>query len=208
MIYKYVTLIVCLVMVTTVNSFAIPKNVIITRHGDKVEKGFCLSRQGLERASALTYYFSETRKYNIPPITHVFAAYSVEPHPYIRCQQTCQPIADHLKLPLNTDFAKEQLKEVSQEILTNSKYNNATVLMCWEHNHIHLLVMALGGEDPGYWPSNIFDQVYMLTFEEGKKPKLQKYLQSLMFGDRITFKAEPTPLPQVAVPCPTIISKK
>ncbi len=201
-------LIVCLVMVTTVHLFAIPKNVIITRHADKVVKGFCLSRQGLERASALAYYFSETRKYNIPPITHVFAAYSGEPHPYIRCQQTCQPIADYLNLPLNAAFAKGQLKEVSQEILTNPKYDNATVLMCWEHNHIHLLVMAFGGEDPGYWPPNIFDQVYMLTFEEGKKPKLQKYLQSLMFGDRATFMAEPTPLPQVAVPCPTIISKK
>ncbi len=204
MIHKYIILIFCIVIAASANLLATPKNVIITRHGEKVfPGGFCLSQQGLERASALSYYFSETQKYNIPPITHVFAAYKWAPHPYIRNQQTCQPIADHLKLPLNISFTDSQLKELSHEILTNPKYNDATVLMCWEHVHIRPLVMAFGGEDPGYWPANVYDQVYMLTFNEKGKPVFQKFLQSLMFGDRATFEDLPTSVQQIAVPCPT-----
>jgi hypothetical protein len=191
-------------MITSANLLAVPKNVIIIRHGEKLFPGaFCLSLQGLERASALAHYFSESQIYNIPPITHVFAAYRWAPHPYIRNQQTCQPIADHLNVPLDISFTEKQIDEVTQEVLTNPKYNNTTVLMCWEHTRIRLLVMAFGGEDPGYWPSNIYDEVYMLTFNKEGKPTFQKFLQTLLFGDRATFDAQPTPLPQVRVPCPT-----
>ena len=203
---KYAALVLSLMMIVPQNVFAIPKHVIITRHADRVlPNGVCLSLQGLERAAAMAYYFSETPTYNMPPITHIFAAYSSQP-PYIRCKQTCQPTAEHLKLPLNINYNLTQLKEVAQEILTNPEYNNGTVLMCWEHEHIAPLVIAFGGEDPGLWPDNIFDQVYMLSFEKNSKLKFQKFLQELIFGDRATFKGEPHPLPQVPVPCPSISS--
>ena len=204
---KYIFLALFFMSLLSNTVFAIPKNVIITRHGDKVlPHGFCLSLQGLERAASLAYYFSDTPHYNTPPISHIFAAYSGQPKPYIRCQQTCQPTATHLKLPLNTTFTFTEVKEVAHEILTNPLYDNATVLMCWEHEHIASLVMALGGENPGFWPDNIFDQVYLLSYEENNKPKLQKFLQELMFGDRASFKDEPHPLPQVPVPCPKVAS--
>ncbi len=186
------------------NLVAHPKNVIIIRHADKVPNGFCLSLQGLERAAALSYYFSGTPFYNTPPIAHIFAAYRGPPKPYIRCKQTCQPIANHLKLSLNTAFNELQFKEVAREILTNPQYDNKTILICWRHNHIPQLVMALGGEDPGFWADDIYDQVYMLTFEGKRPPKFQKILQKLMFGDRATFQEKPEPLSQIAVLCPDI----
>jgi len=201
---KYTVLILNLVMVIAPSVFGIPKNVIIIRHADRVlPSGVCLSLQGLERAAALAYYFSGTSIYNTPPITHIFAAYSNKPpQPYIRCKQTCQPLAHHLKIPINTDFDQHHVTEVAKEILTNPKYDNATVLMCWEHMHIAPLVVAFGAKDPGFWPHHIFDQVYMLSFEENGKLKFQKFLQELLFGDRMGFQEEPHPLPQVPVPCP------
>jgi hypothetical protein len=203
---KYAAFILSLMMLVTENVLSVPKNVIIIRHADRVlPNGVCLSLQGLERAAAMTYYFSETPTYTTPPITHIFAAYSRQP-PYIRCKQTCQPTAGHLKLPINIDYNFTQLKEVAHEILTNPRYNNRTILMCWEHEHIAPLVIAFGGEDPGLWPDNIFDQVYMLSFETNRKPKFQKFLQELIFGDRTSFKDEPHPLPQVPVPCPAVSS--
>ncbi len=203
-------LLVCSVNLTLSSRLVgVPKNVIITRHADKVmPHGYCLSLQGLERASALPYYFSGTPLYNNPPITHVFAAYSNREHPHIRCEQTCKPIADHLKLPLNTKYSEHQSNVLAQEILTHPHYNNTTVLICWNHQYIHSLILALGGEDTGYWPDNIFDQVYMLTFNEGAKPKVQKVLQQLMFRDRTTFETQPTPLPPIPVTCPSVTPNK
>ena len=106
---------------------ATPRKVIITRHGDKIPGGFCLSLQGLERASAFVHYFSDLNTYQSPPITHIFAASREGKKPYIRCKQTCKPLADHLKISMNTSYAPDQLTEIANEILTNPKYDNASV---------------------------------------------------------------------------------
>lgn len=202
---KILGIVSVLIVLGTLDVSATPKNVIITRHGEKVlPHGFCLDLQGLERASAFPHYFTEMDPYSTLSITHVFAAFKEEPTQYIRCYQTCKPTADFLKLPLNTDYTPEQIKEVAQEILTNPKYDNANLLLCWEHHHIRPLVMALGADDPGSWAENIFDQVYMLTFEATNKPKFQQILQKLLFGDRATIKDQPTPSPSVPVTCPKV----
>jgi len=206
---KYFSLGFTLALTVLSDTLATPKNIIVIRHAEKSQSDDCLSLQGLERASAFAPYFTGTSIYNNPPISHVFAAYQQGPNPhsgqhsYIRAQQSCAPLAQHLKLPLNSDFMPEQVKEVAHEVLTNLKYDNATVLMCWEHRQIDPLVKALGSEPPSKWGNDIFDQVYMLTFDEGNKPKLQQFLQTLMFGDRVSFDDKPQPLPEIPVTCPS-----
>lgn len=176
-----------------------PKNVIIIRHGNKIPGEIHLDLEGYERAASLPYYFSKTPLYNNPPITHIFAAGLSEldsPGESIRPIETCTPTANYYKLSLNIDFKHDQNKELAQEILTNPKYNNATVLVCWEHWNIPLLEVALGAEDLGPWKGDVFDQVYLLTYESGTpKPKIQVILQKLMFGDRPTFESPELPLP-------------
>lgn len=177
------------------NVWATPKNVIIIRHAEKIQGGNRLNLQGLERAGALPYYFSGTALYNNPAPTHIFAASLEEADSSMRPIQTCTPIANHYDLKLNIDFKHTETKEIAEEILKNPKYNDSTVLICWSHGHIRPIVLALGGEDPGEWPKDIFDQVYLLTFDNPDKPKLQKILQKLMFGDRTSFTDKPLPLP-------------
>lgn len=183
-------------------AIAKPKNVIITRHGDKPPVGNCLSLQGLERAAALAYYFAGTPLYNTPPISHIFAEYKGKENSSMRSVQTCAPTATHLKLPLNSSFSRKQIPEIAKEILTNAKYENSTVLVCWDHGSINELVQALGGEAPDKWEHDVFDQVFMLTYQADAKPKFQKILQKLMFGDRATFEDKPQPLAPISVKCP------
>lgn len=204
---KYPILILGIIVSITTVVLAKPANIIIVRHADRVlPNGVCLSLLGLQRAASLSYYFTESPLFRAMPITHVFAAFSKEPDPYVRCKQTCLPTATKLAVPLNTEYNQYQVREVTQEILNNPKYDGANILMCWEHKNINPLVIALGGEDPGLWPTEIFDQVYTLSFDAKGKPKLQKSLQQLMFGDRATFKDQPHNLPQVPVPCPSLIN--
>ena len=196
---KYIALALNLVIGILSQALAVPSKVIIIRHAEKGPKDTCLTLQGLERASALPYYFSSTPLYNTPPISHVFAAYDKS---YIRAKQTCAPIAEHLKSSLNINYKPEEAQEVANEILTNPKYDNGNVLLCWSHRYISPLVRALGGHDPVKWSENIFDQVYMLTYEGKEKPIFQQFLQKLMFGDRATFEDKPHPLPPIPVKCP------
>lgn len=185
----------CLILSSLFCAFAIPKKVIIIRHAEKIEGGNGLNLRGFERAGALPYYFSGTPLYNDPAPTHIFATALEEPDSSVRPIQTCTPIANHYEVPLNIDFKHTETEELAQEILKNPKYNNSTVLICWSHGHIRPIVLALGGEDPGQWPKEVFDQVYLLTFEASPKPKFQKILQKLMFGDRTSFADKPFPLP-------------
>jgi len=177
------------------SAFATPKNVIIIRHAEKIQGSNRLNLQGFERAAALAYYFSGNPIYNNPPPTHIFATALEEADSSVRPIQTCTPIANHYDVPLNISFKHSETKEIADDILKNPKYNDATVLICWSHDHIRPMVLALGGEDPGEWPKDIFDQVYLLTYDQSETPKLQKILQKLMFGDRSTFADKPLPLP-------------
>jgi len=148
------------------------------------------------------HYFSESSFYQDPPITHIFAAYKRLPKPYIRCKQTCKPLADYLKIPIDTSYQPTQIDKLAKEILANPKYNDRTVLICWDHYHIPSLIKAFGAEEPGTWDNDIYDQVYVLTFQKDAKPQVQKILQQLMYGDRTTFSASLTALPEIAAPCP------
>ena len=192
---RYFSLVLSLLFGLSSQIAAVPKNVILIRHAEKIPKENHLDLKGFERSAALPYYFSYTPLYNHPPISHVFAAALEESDASVRPIQTCTPLANHYKLPLNIDFKPYETKELAQELLTNPKYDNSTVLICWSHGKIRKIVVALGANDPGKWAEDIFDQVYMVTFEDGKKPLLRKELQKLMFGDRSTFSDKEPPLP-------------
>ena len=138
-------------------TYATPKKVIIIRHAEKIQGGNNLNLRGYERAGALPFYFSGTPLYNNPAPTHIFATALAEPDSSVRTIQTCTPIANHYDLTLNIDFKHTETEKLAQEILINPKYNDSTVLICWSHGHIGPIVLALGGEDPGKWPKEIFN---------------------------------------------------
>ncbi len=184
---NYFFLILTLLLGTFSQLGAIPKSVILIRHAEKIPKEKHLNLKGFERAAALPYYFSFAPLYNNPPISHIFAAALDGSEASHRPIQTCTPIANHYKLPLNMHFKPRQTKELADELLSNPQYDHSTVLICWSHGKIGKIVSALGANDPGNWTTDIFDQVYVVTFEKGKKPASQKILQKLMFGDRLTF---------------------
>lgn len=192
---KSFTLAVGVYVALSCQLFAEPKNLIIIRHAEKIPKENHLDLKGFERAAALPYYFSNTPIYNDPPITHIFAPGLENADSSIRPIQTCTPTANHYKIPLTINFKHTETEELANELLTQQKYNDSTVLICWSHGHIRPIALALGVNDPGPWDKTIFDQVYFIRFEKGKKPKLEKILQKLMFGDRLHFNDAPLPIP-------------
>ncbi len=173
-------------------TYAVPENVIIIRHAEKNTSGESLNFKGQSRACALPYYFASNPLFTDPNISYVFAPKLYGPVEKARTYQTCKPTADFYGLPVNTDFRHTQIDDVANEILTNPKYDKATILLCWTHGKIGRLVKALGGEDPGKWDSHIYDQVYVLSFKEKQSPKFRKEIQKLMYGDRSRFKGFPS----------------
>jgi hypothetical protein len=159
-----------------------PAQVIIIRHAEKPESGHDLSPKGRQRAAALVPYFLET-----PEVTEhktpvaIYIQKPTEANPSRRPQETVKGLAKALKLDL-TEFAKDDLAAMAKEINTKSEYAGKTVLICWSHGAIPSIAKAFGVKNPPDWHDEVFDRVWIITFENGKA-ELKNMPQQLMFGD-------------------------
>jgi len=73
-------------------------------------------------------------------------------------------------LPINTSFGFENIKGLQQE-LAAPRYQNAVVLVAWEHKKLEDMVKAMlagmGGQpgDVPHWKGSDFDSIYVLTVQ-------------------------------------------
>lgn len=166
---------------------AIPAQVMIIRHAEKDSTGN-LSERGLERAGALAPYISlSSFLLNFGTPVAIFAArpnLNTPPfHPdegTARCLQTVGPTAAFLKLPIHPGYAKLQESEIANFILNHSAYDGKNVLICWHHDVIQALAIALGAASAPPFPE-VFDQIWVITYSP--IITLTIYQQSLLFGD-------------------------
>jgi hypothetical protein len=166
--------------------FAVPAEVIIIRHGEKPVTGDSLNLKGQERAAALVPYFLHTQaltRYGLP--VAVYAEAPRKNATTTRSIQTCTPIAQALGIPVLTSYTKKQYAPLAQGILNNPQYSGKTVLVCWEHKMIPLIINILGVQPmPAPWSDNVFDRTVVITFQpNGKIASYQNLPQRLLYGD-------------------------
>ncbi|WP_265558830.1 hypothetical protein [Streptomyces hygroscopicus] len=152
--------------------------VMVIRHGEKPTSGRTgiddsgrpdrksLTARGWERARALPGLFTAPRAGLARPAT-VFAAADHGPHAGAhRMRQTVTPLARHLRLTVDTDFAEGSEQQLAQAALTAPR----PVLICWEHTRIPAIVAGLGAVDapgvPSVWPDR-FDLVWVFRHRAG-----------------------------------------
>jgi len=162
-----------MIFMTTV-VFSAPKEIIIIRHADKLiqpKPGPCLSPQGEIRSIQFAYYF--LKKFGEP--NYIFAKDATIHNgklSSIRELQTVAPLANLLAekhpnqgFPL-LSFPKSDYQKLAADLLTNSKFQGKTVLICWDHELIPLLAEKLGViPRPKKWASHDFDTVYWITYD-------------------------------------------
>ena len=149
----------------------LPAEVIIIRHGEKPDepKAQHLSRRGEERAKALVGFFTKnpTATQNGLPV----ALFASEPTPKgagQRPRETLQPLAKELHLPLQTPFASKDYVKLAEYILKSSKCDGKTVVICWVHEHMPALAVALGvTPEPPKWKEQVYDEAYVITYPNG-----------------------------------------
>ena len=176
--------VIALIVVSLAGSPAVagPAQVIIIRHAEKLESGHDLSPKGRQRAAALVPYFQETpevTEYKTP--VAIYAQKRTEANPSKRPVETVKGLAKAPKLNL-IEYAYEDSATMVKEINTKPEYAGKMVLICWSHGSIPDLAKAFGVKDPPHWRDEVFDRVWIITFENGKAT-LKDLAQQLMFGD-------------------------
>jgi hypothetical protein len=96
--------------------------------------------------------------------------------------ETITPLSAALNLAYDDKHADADYGKVASDILTNSKYAGAVVLVCWHHGNIPNLATALGLEKPLPWPGTVFDRVWVISYSGGKA-SLADGAQMLLYGD-------------------------
>jgi bifunctional DNA-binding transcriptional regulator/antitoxin component of YhaV-PrlF toxin-antitoxin module len=86
-----------------------------------------------------------------------------------RMYQTVVPYAIRHNLYINTKYDVDDMEGLAGGI----KKQNGTVLVVWEHKHIHKLLQALGIDSGDKWDDGDYDSIWTITYNNGK-PLLTK----------------------------------
>ena len=152
------------------------ETIVMVRHAEKPNEGLGqLTCQGLNRALNLPSLLID--KFGNPD-----AIYAPNPsilkndkgtdYYYIRPLATIEPTAIRLGMPVNVKYAFADDKEMTQELL-NSKYQNATVFVAWEHHLAakiaeNILTKLNGSSEHLKWDDEDFDSIYVVRIKDGK----------------------------------------
>ena len=162
-----------------------PAQVFIIRHAEKPNEGNTLSLKGFERAAALAPFFMGTSEY-LKQGTPV-AIYAMKPSDEdssVRTIQTVSVLSAALKLNIIQKYLHDQFPDMATEILNNPEYDGKTVLISWEHKVIPGIATSLGAHDvPAKWNGEVFDRVWVLSYEADGSVRFHNHPQRLMFGD-------------------------
>jgi hypothetical protein len=149
-----------------------PAQIILLRHAEKPadRSNPHLSPAGVKRAEQLVSFITADpvlTRFGLP--VAIFATKTTKDDDGQRTQETVAPLAKGLKLPVLTPYLGKQYARLARLVLADPAYAGKTVLICWNHETIPQLAAALGvTPPPAKWKKRVFDQVYVITYHDGK----------------------------------------
>ena len=152
---------------------------MLMRHGEDMgEDSYELSPQGKKRAEALPRLFGPRL-----PKPDIIIATRASKHSD-RPMETVEPLAAALHLAIDNRFRDDDYQLLARALMTDSRYDGKTVLVCWHHGKIDNLAKALGVKHAPHWPDAQFDHVWMIDFKKSGKASFEDVHQQLLPGDK------------------------
>jgi broad specificity phosphatase PhoE len=159
-----------------------PAKIVILRHGEKTDDAgdVNLSVRGYSRAGALAPALPAA--FGKPDFLFATQASADSNRPV----ETITPLAQSLSLTIDSKHADKDYGKVAEDLLSNSKYQDKFVVICWHHGKIPDLASALGVTPPqNPWPGEVFDRYWVLN-RSGEIASVENQPQQLLYGDSAT----------------------
>lgn len=139
-------------------SEAAPACVILIRHAQKtgIPGDRDLSDLGLERGKALLSRVVQI----VPEIDAIIAAKSSRKsrRPWL----TVEPLAIDIGLTIAETWNTQDYGALALELLTSGRYRDQNVLICWRHDTLQALALALGVPEAPPWGQELYDIIWLL----------------------------------------------
>jgi hypothetical protein len=143
------------------------QKIVIIRHGEKPPEGDNLSCAGLNRSIQLPGALD--KKIGAVNVILVPSLKMGKSTGVARMYQTVVPYAIKHGLYINTKYDVDDV----EGLVGGIKKQNGTVLVVWEHKHIHKLLQGLGIDSGDKWDDDDYDSIWIVTYKNGK-PVLSK----------------------------------
>lgn len=163
----------------TPGAAALPAQIILIRHADEPTDPHDpnLSPAGVQRAERLVPFITSDpvmTRFGLP--VAVFATRTTRDGNGRRTQETVAPLAQALKLPVQTPFTARDFAALAKRVLGDPAYVGKTVLICWNHTEIPQLASALGVRPrPPKWKVGVYNLVYLITYHDDKATLATSY---------------------------------
>ena len=172
-------------------AFAAPAQVILIRHAENPAEGTGLSAQGFKRADALVKFFkteAAVTRYGTP--VAIYAAAPKHEDSSVRSIQTVTPLANALKITIDTRFTRGQTNKIVRDLMENPAYDGRLVLICWQHTNLVEIAQNLAEYNnsprvsiPLLWPDETYDRAWVLDLKNGQVVAFKNIPQKLLPGD-------------------------
>jgi hypothetical protein len=149
-----------------------------------------LTARGWQRAGALASFFAPGNgAFQDPSLAKPQFLYSSKPVKHKgsrRSFETIMPLAEKLKIRINSDF----LKFETESMLEDAFLREGVVLICWQREYILQITDEILGNKavaPPGWPEDRFDMVWVFDRNSSSAQYSFKQVpQSLLMGDLAT----------------------
>ena len=173
-------------LLLTATAVAQPARIILLRHAEKPanESDIHLSERGQQRAHALAGWATNSPAWgtNDQP-SAVFACKPTTKARSLRPIETITPLAERLKLNVQTPYPAKDPSALAQLILKDPALKGKTVIICWARDELPELAGCFGVKSgPVKWGKNVFDRFWLITFS-GASPELKDRPQRLLADD-------------------------
>jgi len=161
-------------LIFTCITYATPSEIIIIRHADKLKQNYtgpAIDPTGYVRAVRFAFYFLD--HFGQPnDIVTTNPSRGKSRLASIRELQTIAPLVNiiqqkdpEIEHNIYAPYLAKEYSKLANFLLTNKRFDDQLVLICWDHTSIPKLVNLLGVTDhlPN-WPSEDFDSVYILKY--------------------------------------------
>ena len=164
---------------------AAPRQVLLIRHGHKLGEGgnFNLSRQGLERVSALAGLIPAC----FGEVTHIVTyGFNPDTGKNARSYQSAVPLAVFTGVNIRLEAHSESdSAEVGRRIVADPAYEGGRLVLFWEHRRLPQLAAGLGWTSMPAIADDDFDSLDMLSYVDfHSAPSVRRYNQTLLLKGR------------------------
>lgn len=159
----------------------------VTGKGDHSKES--LEVRGWQRAGALIGLFAPVNGHHPAALAKpqfLYASKPVRRKGSRRPVETITPLADKLKIEINSDFQRSNFKDMLDDVFSCK----GTVLICWQREYIpEIALRILEGRKlaPSEWPEDRFDVTWVFDLHpRSGKYRFKQVPQNLLTGDRRT----------------------